>query len=70
MDREPAGIIGAVVLAVEAIIVAIVALGVLSLDEGQIIAVMGAVAAVGVVVQAVWTRSRVYSPASMEKALT
>lgn len=69
MNREPAIIIGSIVGVIESLIAVLVVVGTLPIDVETQAAVMGAVAAIGAAAQAVWTRSRVYSPASMEKAM-
>jgi len=61
MDREPVAIINSVTAAIQAVIVAFVAFG-LDLSSDQIGAIMGAVIAVGAVVQTIMARNRVYSP--------
>ena len=68
MDREPALIIGAVVGALEALIALAVTLGWVNADAApQLVATVIAVgAAIGAVLQAWLTRSRVYAPATVD----
>lgn len=66
MTREPVAIINSITAAIEAILVAVVAFG-LDLSGEQIGAIMGAVIAVGAVVQTTLAHSRVFSPATVEE---
>lgn len=61
MEREPVAIVNAVTAAIQSVILAVVAFG-LKLSGDQISAVMGAVIAIGAVVQTVIARNSVYSP--------
>ena len=69
MTREPAAIIGTIVGVIEAIVVALVTAGAIPIDSDALAEVVAAIVAVGAAVQAVWTRSRVYAPATVERYL-
>lgn len=64
-NREPAAVIGAVIAFVTAVVGAVVQYGSLSKETGVLILTI--VGAGGALVQAVWTRAKVYSPASVEE---
>lgn len=65
MTREPVAIINSITAAIEAIILAVVTFGV-NLSGEQIAAIMGAVIAVGTVIQTTMARNRVFAPSTVE----
>lgn len=65
-DREPATVIGATTAAVAAVLVLVVAFGA-PLTADQKFAIVGVVAPVGYLAQGIWTRFRVWSPASVAR---
>ncbi len=58
MIREPLMVRAAVIAAVQAVLAALVGLGVITLDDNQIGLLVGAVGAVSALVVAVWSRPK------------
>lgn len=68
MKREPATIIGAITAVVSAVLALLVAFG-MDVSEDQQAAILGVVAAVAPLVAGVLIRSKVWSPASVDKVI-